>query len=301
MGGGFMTFWSSSIVYCVLLPVFVLSHELGHAAVYLVRSDAPVSVGLGGSGRWHVQLGRLQLMVGPNFWSYRKPAGTVAWLPLDKWSNVACGLAGPLAQACASALLIPIGVWSHQPLVGDAGVVGAGIALTSLLPFRLPGFGSDGARVLRALRGKETLAEARARWKALMGDPKRTLGPERGRVVNAVPILVDQPGAGPDALGVWKLAFAGFCWRAVSGDAWTSMRDAALEALHEAAQAWAGEPDLTIAATQTLARRESHEGLEHMPVSLRAISVDEAKQRWAFQFGVALYDVEMARNASSTS
>ena len=178
------------MVYCALLPIFVVSHELGHAAVNLARSEAPVSVTLGRTpGRWHFRLGRLDVTIGLNFWSFRKPADTVSRVPLDKWSTVACGLAGPLAQAAASALLIPVGVATHHAAIGDAGVLGIGFALTSLLPFRLHGYRSDGAKLLQVIQRKQpdpALAEKLSRWLALDKDLPGTLGAERGRVLNAV-------------------------------------------------------------------------------------------------------------------
>ncbi len=159
VGGGFMTYWASSVVYVALLPIFVVSHELGHAAVSVARSKALVSVGLGSPpGSWRFRLGRLDFTIGLNFWSYRKPAGTVSPVPLDKWSTVACGLAGPLAQAAVSSLLIPTGIAMHHPLVGDAGVLGIAFSLISLVPFRYHGHRSDGANLLRVLRRSGSVA-----------------------------------------------------------------------------------------------------------------------------------------------
>ena len=296
-----MTYWASSVVYCALLPIFVVSHELGHAAVCLARSKAPVVVGLGRPpGRWRVRLGRLDLTIGLNFWAYRKPAGTVFHSGLDRWSTVACGLAGPLAQAAASALLLPIGIAMHRPLVGDAGVLGIGFAFFSLVPFRFHGYGSDGANLLGALRAKRRvdpeLADKLNRWIGLVADLDGTLGHQRGRILDAVPHLVEHPGTGRDSVALWRVAFAGSCWRAVEGDACKAMRDAALDALQKATRSGAVEPNLTIIAARSLAAGESSLGFDHV-VDARSADVDEAKQRWAFQFGVAFYDIERARGS----
>lgn len=140
--------------------------------------------------------------------------------------------------------------------------------------------------------------DAVSRWLVLFTDVKGTIGSERGRVLNAVPVLVGLPGKGLDALGVWRLAFAGWCWRAVCGDAWLELRDAALDAVHAATCTGAVEPDLTIVASRSLAATESPSGLEFLPVELRSIPVDTEKQAWAFQFGVALYDIERARGSA---
>lgn len=297
-----MTYWSSSVVYVALLPIFVASHELGHVAVSLARSKAPISVHLGGPpGRWRFRRGRVDLTVGLNFWSYRSPAGTVSRVPLDAWSTVACGLAGPFAQAAASALLVPIGVALHRPVVGDAGVVGIGFALISLMPFRYLGHHTDGANLLQQLRRRNSpdrkLMEKLERWRTLFIDLDGTLGRERGGVLNAVPHLVGHPGTGPDAIAVWRVAFAGWCWRAVENDAWLGMREAALDALDMAARSRAVEPDLAIIAAQSLAKRESGSGFLSVPAEIRSPDVDEARQMWAFQFGVAFYDIERARGS----
>ena len=47
-GGGPLYISAAAIVYVALAPVFVLVHELGHAAVALLRTD----------GRVHVQVGK---------------------------------------------------------------------------------------------------------------------------------------------------------------------------------------------------------------------------------------------------
>jgi hypothetical protein len=74
------------------------------------------------------------------------------------------------------------------------------------------------------------------------------------------------------------------------------MRDAALDALHNATRTGAVEPNLTIIAARALAANESSSGFDHV-VDARSADVDEAKQRWAFQFGVAFYDIEQARGS----
>jgi hypothetical protein len=297
VGGGFMTYWSSSVVYVALLPIFVASHELGHAAVILARSPARVSIGLGRRpGSWRICRGRIDLTIGLNFWSYKKPAGTVAYVPLDTRSTVACALAGPIAQAAASSLLIPVGVATHHARIGDAGILGIVFALISLVPFRLRGHDTDGAKLLMHLRRKD--GRKIDRWIALYRDLDGTLGRERGRVLDAVPHLVEHPGKGPDALAVWRLAFAGWCWRAVQGDSASEMREAALDAIQAATLTGAAEPDLTIIAAQSLAARAPASGFELLRRQLTSIPVDEGKQRWSFQFGVAFYDIERARGSA---
>ena len=112
-----------------------------------------------------------------------------------------------------------------------------------------------------------------------------------------IPVLVEHPGTGPDSVAVWSLAFAGWCWRAVDGDASQEMGEAALSALREATASGAVEPDLSLIAARSLAGRESSYGYEHVTADMRSPAVDDAKQRWAFQFGVAFYDIESARGS----
>jgi hypothetical protein len=241
-------------------------------------------------------LRRLELTLGLNFWTYGKPPGYVTRARLDKWSTVACGLAGPVAQAVVSTLLIPIGIATHHPQVGDAGIVGVGFALFSLAPFRRGGFSSDGANILQSLREHRVVAMKR-RWAALFNDVHGTLGPERGRVLNGVPGAVGHPGKGEDAVAVWRLAFAGWCWRAVDGKPSPEMRAHALDALRTATRTVATEPQLTYRAAADLSGWESIEGLEHLPRELRPADIDEDKQHFAFRFGMALYDIERAKGS----
>lgn len=298
VGGGFMTYWASSVVYVALLPIFVVAHELGHAAVCLARTEASVVVGIGRPpGRWRVRLGRLDVTMGLNFWSRRKPSGTVSHGGLDRWSAVACGLAGPVAQAAASALLLPIGIAMHRPLVGDAGVLGIGLSLSALVPFRYHGYRSDGANLVRAARLRpDPLIEMRRRWLVLLKDVKGTLGPTRGHVLNGLPPALGHPGKGPDALAVWTTAFAGFCWRAVDTGA-QEMRGAALDALHREARAGESEPQLTFGAAWSLIERESETAIEQLSLMVESPEIDEQTRRTAFRFGLALYDVESARGS----
>lgn len=264
MGGGFQTYWASSVVYVALLPIFVASHEFGHAAVTLARSEAPVVVGLGRPpGRWRFRLGRIDVTLGLNFWSYRKPAGTVSRVPLDKWSTVACGAAGPLAQAGASALLLPVGVVMHSALIGDAGILGIGFSLVSLVPFRFHGYRSDGANVLHLLR-RENLAERRGRWLALFTDVKGTVrGASRARLLGGVVDDLGYDAASTAGLRLWHLAFAGWCWEAVNVS-------------HSS-----GDED----------------GLSALPPALVDFDVEEEHKRSAFKYGREIYALERARGS----
>lgn len=298
-GDGPLVVIGAALAYGLLGPVFVLVHELGHASVCLARTRGRVRVRVGSQpGRWQFQVGRLDLSLSPTI-PFRSGIGGDATplTRLDHRTRIAFVVAGPLASAVFAALVLGAGIWARQLFVIALGGMAVLHVAHAAVPRRADRRPNDGNALLRAVRSPKALDE----WAKLFADVKGTLGPERGRVVNAVPVLVEHPGTGPDALGVWKLAFAGWCWRAISGDGWEDMRDAALVAVDSATRTGAVDPDLTIIASRELAGRESSAGFEHMPAGLRSIPVDEAKQRWAFQFGIALYDIEMARNASSVS
>ena len=154
MGGGFHTFWASSVVYVALLPLLVAAHELGHAGVVLARSQARVTVNLGRTpAKWRFSLGRIDFALHPDFWLHRGPPGSARPHDrLDVWSTVALGLAGPLADAFAAGIVVLVGVTTNTAVVGDAGLVGVALAFGSLLPFRVRGRDTDGANILRVLR-----------------------------------------------------------------------------------------------------------------------------------------------------
>ena len=162
------------------------------------------------------------------------------------------------------------------------------------MPFRVQGYATDGAKLLAHLRRKD--GRKLDRWLALYRDIDGPLGRERGRVLNAVPYLVEHPARGPDAIAVWHLAYAGWCWRAVEGDAPSEMRAAALDAIQAATLTAADEPDITIVAARALAALEPSSGFELLRRQMTSVPV-EPKQRWAFQFGVAFYDIERARGS----
>ena len=294
-GSGPLVVVAGALVYGLLGPVFTLVHELGHASVGLARTQGVVHVQVGRTpGRWRIRVGRLDMELSPTI-PFRAGVGGTARtsVRMDRRTRIAFIAAGPLVSITLSAAITGVGMWMHSQLVIAVGGVGLLHAFYAVLPGRVGGRRTDGAALLDVLRRPRALDE----WFTLFGDVEGTLGRERGQVVNAVPYLVEHPGTGPDALGVWHLAFAGWCWRAAAGEAWREMRDVALDALRSAAQPGAVEPDVTIVAARALAERESPDGFEHLPSQLRLIPVDEPKQRWAFQFGVAFYDIDRARTS----
>lgn len=306
-GGGPLYVSAGAVVYLVVAPVFVLVHELGHAAVALVRTDGRVYVQVGKSpAMWRLRFGRVGLGVNP----YIPRTGGVAGFVnhngvLDPSSRIAFALAGPTASGVFSASVVFLALRAHVGLLVWVGAFGVFHSLHALVPRRIGESRSDGAWLLEAVRRlrkgptpEELLLDMKVRWLGLVKDLDGTLGRSRGQVLNAVPHLVDHPATGADAVAVWRIAFAGWCWRRVEDDAWAAMRDAALDALQSAERTGAVEPNLTIIAARSLAAREPSSGFDHV-VDPRSTDVDEAKQRWAFQFGVAFYDIEQARGSAA--
>jgi hypothetical protein len=289
---GPLVVFTVAIVYG-LGTLFALVHELGHASVGLARTQGVVYVQVGRTpGRWRLRIGRLDMELSPTIPLRARVGGTArASVRMDRRTRIAFIAAGPLASITLAAAITCVGIWTHSRLAIAVGAFSVLRAFWSVLPGRVDGLRTDGAALIDVLRRPRALDE----WFTLFSDVEGTLGRERGRVVNAVPYLVEHPGAGPDALGVWRLAFAGWCWRAAAGEAWREMRDVALDALHSAARPGAVEPDVTIVAARALAEHESPDGFEHLPSELRSIPVEEPKQRFAFQFGVAFYDIDRAR------
>jgi hypothetical protein len=277
--GGF-AFW-------LLGPIFIAVHELGHASVALAQTDGRVEILLGRQpARWHFSVGRMDVAVNPisplRGWNggLTKPLGR-----FGPYSRIAFVLAGPIASGLFSAGVIYLGLALRSTLIVVVGAWGLFSSAYAFVPRRT---GSDGTNLIAALRRlrPEPEIERQRRWLQLFKDPKGTLGPERGRVLNQLPPALGHPGTGPDAFAIWNMALAGFCWRAVEADP---------------AQRGVVDPHVTFGAASKLAASAPDTGLDHLPRELVSSEVDEEAQRFAFRFGVALYDVEMARNASSTS
>jgi hypothetical protein len=300
-GGGPLYISAAAIVYVALAPVFVLVHELGHAAVALLRTDGRVHVQVGKTpATWRLRLGRLDLALNPYIprkggaAGFAKPYGR-----FDPYSRIAFAVAGSTASGVFSALVVFLALRAHVMLLVWVGAIGVYHSVYSLVPRKSAGPRGDGNALLEAvrrLRHGPTPEDMKVRWLALVKDIDGTLGRNRGQVLNAVPHLVEHPGTGPDSTAVWRIAFEGWCWRAVEGDASEELREAALDAIREATSSGAVEPNLTIIAARSLAGREPSVGFDHV-IDVRSTDVDEAKQRWAFQFGAAFYDIERVRGS----
>jgi hypothetical protein len=209
--GGPLYISAAAIVYLALAPVFVLVHEMGHAAIALVRTDGRVHVQVGKSpAMWRLRFGRLGLGLNP----YIPPSGGAAGFAkpfgrFDPYSRIAFALGGSTASGLFSGLVFYLALRAHVVLLVWVGAFGVFHSLYALVPRRTGGSRSDGAAFLEAVRRlregptpEESLFDMKVRWLALVKDLDGTLGRSRGTVLNAVPHLVEHPGKGPEAVAV---------------------------------------------------------------------------------------------------
>jgi hypothetical protein len=324
----------SLLVAILLAPVFVLIHEVGHATVGLIQTEGLVAVRVGRvPARWQARVGRLRLEINP-LPARNMPAGlAMVYARCGVGTRVMLGLAGPFAQAVAAALVMIVG--ARMNVAGLEVVGGLGIidALLNLVPREWRGFRSDGAYILDALRHagvasrdaldgstaepfKRALADTYSRWFVLFTDSKAQVRtPRRAQLLGGAPVALGHrlDDRSAVALGLWRLAFAGWCWREVERGEPDRVREAALDAVHVATLTGALEPDLTARAARNLATGSTELGLAspgaddaerarflaaafmQMPADLRIPVIPEAQQRFAFGYGVALRDIERAR------
>lgn len=332
-GGGASRLLLISAAATLVAPVFVLVHELGHAVVGLTRTEGLVLVRVGRApGRWQVRIGRLQLEL--NLLPARNAPAGLAQIHarFGVGTRVALSLAGPLAEATAAAVLVVFGLKVHVELLTAVGALGAADAVLNLVPFARHGHRSDGHHLLDALRhGRESrrrpehdpsveafvqaIADTYSRWVVLYTDvrsPVRTT--RRSELLSGAPAALGHRSMdNPQALALWQLAFAGWCWRNAERDGNTSaLREAALDALHQHRVAGAIEPALTICAARELATGDTDlsracpgssdreragflaAGFRKLPAEFHAAVLPESQQKFAFNYGVALHDVERA-------
>lgn len=320
----------------LLTPVFVAAHELGHAAVALVRTEGLVEVRVGRGRYWAPRAGRLQLKVSYLPGRGRKgPVGlAVSYARMSRRDRIAFILAGPAAHATAAVAIAALGMALATQALVFAGGVGLLEAVVNLVPFeRGPGRRSDGARLLDAIRERpaarrETLSgssaepfarsldETRARWFVLFTDEKLLpRHPGLFAELGGAPVSAGYPpdDRSPSAVALWRLAFAGWCWRrAERGGDGERARTEARKAYDEtkgmshvsdsnrvtlAALSLAARPDLALASPgRTAAERTGFlaAAFRGLPPVARPVGIPEEQQRAAFLYGVALHDVRTA-------
>jgi hypothetical protein len=205
------------------------------------------------------------------------------------------------------------------------GVFLLGDALINLVPHERHGFRSDGGRLLDAFNGRnapqapasplqDCLAETRSRWLVLYSDIRQLPDWERlARLLTAAPTALGYTtgGGGDMEQTLWKVAFAGWCWREAERGQPERLRQSILDAIHAATKTGALEPLLTARAANALAASDTDLSLgcpgdsnadrqaflsaafECLPTSLAPAPI--AQRRFAWRYGLALHDVERAR------
>jgi hypothetical protein len=310
----------------VTLPLWAFVHELGHAAVALVRTQSLVVVEVGRRpARWRRRLGRLELRLNPI--PGRNATGRAyAYGRLGVGSTVAVALAGPLAQAAASALLLALAVVVDSSLLELVGAVAMGSALVQLVPFEHAGTPSDGKRALLAFarapsvpRDPRELAATRKRWLAVFSDPESPRGTALTKVWLArVPAWLGYPAGLTDArtVALVRLARAGWCWREVERGEPQRLDDAVARALDVVASAGVVGHERTAAAANELVAGGVELGLGSpgagdvervrflagaftgLPGTVGSRTVPVEQEQFAFRYGVAVHDVERVQAGS---
>jgi hypothetical protein len=283
--------------------LLVLAHELGHAAVGLVRTEGLVVLSVGRSATvWQCRIGRLKLEL--NALPLMGRAQVHA--RLDRKSTLLFLLAGPTAGSAAAALLILLGHrFRFQPLE-IIGWVGLAVNVANLLPSRR----SDGAQLVAALRSRrpapptEPLVDVRARWLVLVTDARGSLARHTGgllmRVLNALDRKPSDRSA--EAVALVRMAFSGWCWREAERCDLAPIRDLILDARHRAAQMGLSRGDIEGWAALKLARHPDLTAASPRPDSLEyglrcarggnfTDGVPEEHAEFAFRFGVAVHDL----------
>jgi hypothetical protein len=333
-GAGPQVLILSVLAAAILAPLLVLIHELGHATVGLARTEGLVTVRVGRSpARWQARFGRLCVEFNP-LPARNAPAGLAAvYARYGTVTNVLYALAGPVAEAAVAAIVLWLGLRSHVAVLELVGGLGLVVAALNLVPHERHGFRSDGAYVLDALRQANVQSQAAsagssaepfsdavtdtfARWLVLFSDERSAVRTKRRAQFlggAAVGLGYRADDRGDAALAVWRLAFAGWCWREVERGDFSRVREAALDALHAATMTGAFEPNLTVLAARNLVTSSTDVGLGSpgtsdieqtrflgaaftgLPPELRPPTIPVEQQRFAFRYGVALRDIERIR------
>lgn len=324
-GGGPPTLILALFTNVLLMPVFVLIHELGHAAVRLMWSEGLVVVSVGRTpARWRTRIGRLQLELNPVL-PRRKPAGTARTFgrPDPRVGRALDSVAGPVSHAFAAGAVLLVGVELHSAFITLTGGIAVLYALLNLAPFKRHGFRSDGAQLATAVAGAAPsaqglfagpLGDTFTRWYVLYSDQRlRTASRVRGVALatcaSALGFERDE-----DGVALWELAFAGWCWReSERGGDFSRVRESALDGLHAATVTGVVEPRLTALAARNHAESPCDLGLASpgaddgervrvlvdafrgLPAGLRSAKLPLEQQQFAFRYGVALRDIERIR------
>jgi len=231
-GGGPWNMVLVSATLLIALPFLILVHELAHAAVGLLTTKGLVRIRVGQAPGWiRGRIGRLAFDLSLRPVRADTAGLATTYAPVSARVRLAYALAGPLANgALAVALIATTGssTGTGRFVLGFVTCLNLALFAGNLVPGTRHGRDSDGRIALSALRAirrgeprtPTEFDETWSRWFALITDDKiRT--PERAQLLGRVPAALGFNGGpnDPTALGLWRLALAGWCWRECAGDA----------------------------------------------------------------------------------
>jgi hypothetical protein len=230
---------------------------------------------------------------------------------LDRASQIAYVLAGPLTGCSAALLFVVLGVRAHLPVLVLAACVLAAMELCNFWPAERHGVASAGAQLFRAIRTRgharptDPIIDVEARWLLLMTDFRRTFG---GRDQNLLPGLLaaldrSPTDHGDEAEALISLAFCGWCWREAERGDPTPIRAVVLDARRRAASSGRTGIELTTKVAERLVRLgvdlaaaspipdSLEKGLPCATNNVVTGTLSQEHVSFAFRYGVALHDV----------
>jgi hypothetical protein len=291
------------LLLLVFGPLYTLVHELGHAAVPLTRTEGFVFVQVGREpARWRLRIGRLVLHLDPLPSSSKIAGYARSGARLGPGERAVYALSGPAASGLFSLALVVAGRRLGAPVLELAGWLGFSASVINLVPHRVGRLRSDGWHLLQALAGHGTgqsdVRDTPARVEVLLANSADSLTERRKRLLGGVPVLLGLSPEKPTEEGftLVRIAFVGWCWRESQRDR-TEVREAALDALHEATRVGLVEPSLTGFAAQRLAESHADFGAvfdDGFAYACRHDSGD--REQFAFRFGGALREIERIRS-----
>jgi len=320
-GSGLSSLLLWSVLLSGLWPVLVLAHELGHAAVGLLRTEGLVAIRVGRAPGWTGRIGRLAFSL--NLVPARRDSQGLAQVfgRIGRIDAVALVLAGPLAQAVAALVVVgTVGAFmqTSDGVLAAAAAIGVADAAFNLVPRERHGRRSDGRFLLDALRRpirRNALDDTWSRWVAVVSDRRAWQNERRMRLFGGAPVALGHPADQIDerSKALWWLAASGWCWREAERGDPDRIRDAVLDAIHTATVTGAVEPNLTALAARALATDGVELGLaspggddderigflagafHRLPKPPDELGLDPSHRWFAFRYGVALRDVERLR------
>lgn len=300
----------------VLGFLVVVVHELGHAVVALACTESLVEVRVGRApGMVRGRIGRLAYSFDLRRHDHTEDEAITAVLAdVSRAELIAYALGGPAANAVVAVFLAPL-AWSLSGVpryaVCSAIVLSVFVTIANLVS-RSPD--SDGRIAIAAIRGEIPTVEgerlltggmgnALGRWMALYTnrrDPK--FSRQRAYLFGIAPLElgVDPRTSFDDASHCWNTARAGWCWREVrpapahvlANLPKRACKSRSLEGLRGLDLAAAAAAEVARASLRTYTDPDVETAFAATTELRAAVPMSDDDSRFAFQFGVALHDVE---------